>query len=112
MKVTPGAQPGYRRDGSGSHYYLARRTDAAPLQSGTEKEKFLFYRGLGNFEPPISATPGADGSVVVRNPDGEAVGDVVMFVNRGGTIAYESARRKRGWHTSPKLCEATKARKM
>ena len=32
---------------------------------------------------------GADGSVVVRNPSGEAVGDIVLFENRGGTMAYD-----------------------
>ena len=89
MKVTPGAQPDFPSDGSGSHYYLARQTDASPLQSGSEKEKFLFYRGVGNFEPPISATVGLDGSIVVRNPDREAVGDIVLFENRGGTIVYQ-----------------------
>jgi hypothetical protein len=27
--------------------------------------------------------------MVVRNPGGEAVGDIVVFVNRGGTMAYD-----------------------
>jgi hypothetical protein len=89
VKVTPGAPADFRRDGSGSHYYLARRTDASPLQSGSEKERFLFYRGLGNFEPPIAATLGAGGSIVVRNPGGDAVGDIVLFENRGGTMTYD-----------------------
>ena len=96
VKVTPAAAPDFRTDGSDSHYYLARRTDASPLQSGPEKEKFLFYRGVGNFEPPISATVGVDGSVVVRNPTGEAVGDVVLFTNRAGTMAYDVRRAVTG----------------
>jgi hypothetical protein len=89
VKVTPGAPADFRSDSSGSHYYLARQTDASPVRIGSEKERFLFYRGLGNFEPPISATLGADGSMVITNPSGEAVGDIVVFVNRGGTMAYD-----------------------
>jgi hypothetical protein len=99
VKVTPAAPSDFRIDGSDSHYYLARRTDASPLQSGSEKEKFLFYRGLGNFEPPISAALGADGSVVVRNPSGEAVADLVLFTNRGGTMAYDVRRVDTGQFT-------------
>ena len=89
VKVRPGAQADFRSDGSGSHYYLARGTDASLLQSGSETEKFLFYRGVGGFEPPVSAFVAADGSVVVQNPSGEAVGDIILFENRRGTIAYE-----------------------
>ena len=72
VKVTPFATPNFRTDGSGSHYYLARQTDASPLQVGSEKERFLFYRGLGQFGPPISAAPRADGTMVVRIRAGSA----------------------------------------
>jgi hypothetical protein len=89
VRVAPGAPLDFPSDRSGSHYYLARQTDASPLQSGSEKEKFLFYRGVGDFEPPISAMVGVDGSIVVRNPGGGAVGDIVLFENRGGTIVYQ-----------------------
>src|SRR5260370_17201608 len=45
-----------------SRYYAARETDAAPLRvtfqnedgTATEQEKFLFYRGVGNFEMPLT----------------------------------------------------------
>ena len=42
------------------HYYAARETDAALVRvcntngRPTEFEKFLFYRGVGEFEPPLS----------------------------------------------------------
>jgi hypothetical protein len=89
VKVSPGARADFPIDSSRSHYYLARQTDASPLQSGSEKEKFLFYRGVGGFELPISAAVAVDGSVVVENPSGEAVGDVILFENRRGTIVYQ-----------------------
>jgi hypothetical protein len=89
VKVTPGAAPDFLTEDRSSHYYTARNTDASPLQSGSEKEKFLFYRGVGGFEPPLTAAVTSDGKIVVANPGGDAVGDVILFENRGGAMAYE-----------------------
>lgn len=46
-------------DEDGSHYFFARKTDSALVQfadaGGTRREeKFLFYRGLGNFTLPVT----------------------------------------------------------
>src|SRR4029077_18046589 len=56
-----------------SHYYAARDSDAAPLQVGSQHEKFLFYRGVGSFPLPLSARDTADGKVVVKNLGGNPV---------------------------------------
>jgi hypothetical protein len=79
-----------------SHYYLARRTDAAPVRVGVQREKFLFYRGIGSFQPPIAVRLGADGTISVKNPAGEPLGDLVLFENRGGKIAYQVQRIAEG----------------
>jgi hypothetical protein len=92
VKISPGADSDFPIDSSGSHYYLARQTDASPLQSGSQHERFLFYRGVGGFDAPIVATAAVDGRVVVKNPSGEPVGDVIVFKNAGGMIAYEHRR--------------------
>ena len=89
VKVSPRVTADFPTDRSSSHYYRARQTDASGLQLGAEKEKFLFYRGVGGFEPPISATVAPDGRIVVRNPSGDAIGDIILFENRGGTMAYQ-----------------------
>ena len=51
-------------DASGSHYFAARETDANILRFASEKktehEKFLFYRGIGNFQAPLQMTMGGD----------------------------------------------------
>jgi hypothetical protein len=88
VKVSPRASEDFPREAGGNHYYVARETDASPLQLNSDKEKFLFYRGLGGFEPPISARIARDGKVVVTNGNGDPIDDVVLFDNRGGTIAY------------------------
>jgi len=89
VKVSPGAAASFPTDSTASHYYLARNTDASPLHAGASAEKFLFYRGVGGFQPPLTATVATDGKVVVTSPGGENIGDVIRFDNRGGTIAYD-----------------------
>jgi hypothetical protein len=89
VNVSPGASAEFRREIGSSHYYAARQTDAAPLQSGRDRERFLFYRGVGHFAPPISATLAGDGTTVVWSSRDEAIGDVILFENRGGEMAYE-----------------------
>jgi hypothetical protein len=89
VKVTPGAVEDFPFEDGASHYYAARRTGAAPLQLGWAKEKFLFYRGVGRFAPPIAAIVDADGKVAVRNPRGQPVGDIILFDNHQGRTAYE-----------------------
>ena len=37
----------------------------------------------------MAATVATDGIVSVTNPGGDAIGDVILFENRGGTIAYD-----------------------
>lgn len=92
VKVSPRAARDFPTENGSSHYYAARETDAAPLQVGSAREKFLFYRGVGFFAPPVTAVVADDGKVVVSNPAGEAVGDVILFENRGGRAAYRAGR--------------------
>jgi hypothetical protein len=89
VKVSPGAATAFPVERGSSHYYNARETDAAPVRLGPQQEKFLFYRGVGGFQPPISATVTADGTVVVTHAGGEPVGDVILFENHGGTTSYQ-----------------------
>jgi hypothetical protein len=88
VSVSPGLSADFPRERAASHYYTARRTDASPLQSGQDRERFLFYRGVGHFDPPISATIGSDGTTVVMSSRDQIVGDVILFENRGGAMAY------------------------
>jgi hypothetical protein len=92
VTVSPGAAEDFPIEHAPSHYYAARRTDAVPLQSGSVKEKFLFYRGVGRMALPISATVSGDGRVAVRNRGGWPLGDVILFKNERGHIAYDVLR--------------------
>ncbi|MGB7923675.1 MAG: hypothetical protein WCF57_10565 [Pyrinomonadaceae bacterium] len=93
LKLMPRAQVELPRDSVENHYYPARETDAATVQTRsaaglTEHEKFLFYRGVGNFDLPVSVRLEGE-SVVIRNVSGETDGQVVLFENRGGDVGYQ-----------------------
>jgi hypothetical protein len=92
VKVMPGATASYPYEDSPSHYYAARRTASAPVQVGTQFEKFLFYRGIANFDPPISARTTKDGKIEVANLGSDSIPAVVLFENRGGRIGYGIAQ--------------------
>src|SRR5262249_28016280 len=101
----PGAKEKFPVDRSRSHYYPARETDAAPLSLGdeqkVEQEKFLFYRGIGYFEIPLSVKL-KDDQVIVRKDGPDEMGSVILFENRDG---------KSGWRIHGSLKdEATIAR--
>ena len=96
IKVSPGAPELFPTEQSASHYYAARRTDAAPLHAGSVSEKFLFYRGVGRFALPIAATVDAGGNVAVRNLVGQRAGDIILFTNHDGRMTYEVRRADEG----------------
>jgi hypothetical protein len=59
--------------GENEHYAYARETDSAtvqltdPAMSGTYHEKFLFYRGVGNFDLPVTLRSSGDGRFVLTH---------------------------------------------
>ena len=91
VKVTPDARQAFRVESTPNHYYVARNTDAAPLHVGAEQERFLFYRGVGRIPPPMTASVTGDGRIAVSHSRGEALGDVMLFENRDGAMAYRLA---------------------
>ena len=58
FKIMPDAYVDVRNDFRENHYYPARETKSAPIQVKNgdlvEYERFLFYRGVGDFDLPIS----------------------------------------------------------
>jgi len=95
VRISPRAEPRLTSDGQ-SHYYAARHTDAAPLQVGSEGEKFLFYRGVGTFPLPISAKLTEEGNILVKTQAADTVSGVVLFENRGGVRRYSVVGDVRG----------------
>src|SRR5215831_12593631 len=95
IKIQPGAAFNLPADYSDNHYYAARETDAAPLQvcatngNATEQEKFLFYRGVGNFDLPLAVTLEND-RVTLRNTAKDPIAQLIVFENQDGRIGFRT----------------------
>jgi hypothetical protein len=94
IRISPGESPVFPVEPAASHYYAARKTDAAPVFAGTQAEKFLFYRGVGTFPLPISAKIEGDGrTLTLKNLGTEDLSNVVLFENRKGRLRFQIADR-------------------
>lgn len=93
LKIAPGAAFTLPADYSENHYYAARETDAAPVQvcgvggKPAEQEKFLFYRGVGNFDLPLAVKLG-NGLLTLTNSGKDPIARLIIFENRSGRIGY------------------------
>ncbi len=78
-----------------NHYYAARETDGSILEvAGNEEneyEKFLFYRGVGNFSLPVSVRlQGDQVSIVNTEPDKPI--QAVLFESRNAQIGFTTLK--------------------
>jgi hypothetical protein len=93
LKVMPGSALTFPVESSESHYYPAREVDAAPVQvcstdgKPVQQEKFLFYRGVGNFDLPLLVKLEGE-NVVLKNRGKDEIAHLVIFENQGGRIGY------------------------
>ena len=115
VKLTPGEPERFprerpNRDGVENPYYHARETAAVPLQAevaGTgnrdnerydehalhggavvQREKFLFYRGVGTFPPPVTVRALGGDKVRVMNAAGGKTTGLVLVTVRGGKLGF------------------------
>jgi hypothetical protein len=83
---------------TGDHYYYARATDSALVHvqldnpnslgpRGSFFEKFLFYRGIGNFELPLTAESIGD-SFRITNRGAQAVTGLILVQVQGDDIRF------------------------
>lgn len=94
--VRPGAASAFPLGKGESHYYAARDTDAAPITIGRNEERFLFYRGVGNFAVPLRARFPGDGKLEIRNAFEETIPIAIAFANEGGRVGYRVIRDLNG----------------
>jgi len=68
------------RGGETQSWIFPRHTDSALVTNKEgETEKYLFYRGVGNFQPPVVFTSADTGQVSVRNTGAAAVPGILAF---------------------------------
>lgn len=105
VMLSPTAKRAFPVEGGASHYYAARATEATPLHVTNQNEGFLFYRGVADFDVPLSAAAQGDAGVRIKNLGSDELPGVVLFEKHGGAIGYRSHGALRGEATieSPKL---------
>jgi len=95
VSVEPDRAAHFPGDDRASRYYAARETSAAPLvvktASGTQEEKFLFYRGVSAYSVPLAAQSTAGGKALVKNLGQEPIPSVILFERRGDKLGYRLA---------------------
>jgi len=91
LSILPGTNAPLPVTKNPSRYFAARATDSAPLRSGNESEKLLFYRGIGNFDVPVEPVSEGNG-IRVHNIGSEPIPVAILFENQNGHIGYRVAR--------------------
>jgi len=88
VRLTPRATPNFPGGDGASHYYAARATEASPLAVADQRERFLFYRGVADFDASISAAALQSGRVRIGKTGRDDVPGVILFERRGNTIGF------------------------
>ena len=94
VSVMPRGDETYPVGEKSNHYYAARKTDASPVEVAGQREKFLFYRGVGNFAVPLSARLSGNGQVTATSSSARPLSDIMLFENKGGTIRFRALQSK------------------
>jgi hypothetical protein len=92
VEIAPGEPASLPSGKAASHYYAARETDAGLLKIGPQREKMLFYRGIGSPAVPVEPRFTAEGRLEIRNTGGAPIPVAIVFENRGGKIGYRTVR--------------------
>jgi hypothetical protein len=97
VKVLPGEDLRLPAEAKESRYYAARETGAAPLRvaclkegrAATEQEKFLFYRGVGTFDLPLSVRALGGGKFSARWAGEAPGGDLILVRVQDGKVRFQ-----------------------
>jgi hypothetical protein len=83
------------QDASGSHYFAARETSANLIRANftsptttSETEKFIFYRGTGNFKTPLRVTVDSNSLVTVENNGAQPLAHLFLLNIHDGQGAF------------------------
>src|SRR5205807_8932727 len=88
VRVSPGNYPEFPSSQGPSRYFAARNTDSASLQIGDQQEKFIFYRGVGNFDVPLRPRFVSADKLAIGNAGREPIPLAIVFENRRGKVGY------------------------
>jgi hypothetical protein len=82
LKVLAKDRPNHQGEGDPGRYFAAREVDAATIRTAGDKsevERFLFYRGVGDFHMPFVVRAQGDGKFTVQNTGKHSVPGYVLL---------------------------------
>jgi hypothetical protein len=109
VHIEPQGLADFPAGNSGNHYFAARNTSAAAISvetsSGSQREKFLFYRGVSAFAAPLDATVDADSTIHLQNQMSDEIPAAILLERRGTRFGYRMLGPLRGQaaYTLPEL---------
>jgi hypothetical protein len=117
IQVRPGERMKLPTEEKKSRYYAARETDATPLRvsfrgddgPATEQEKFLFYRGVGDFDLPLTVRAQGGGKFHVswecKAPQ-DPQDDLILVQIDGGKCRFRPFRIGDLWEADVQIPDA------
>lgn len=103
VEIDPTTSADFPVEAPDSPYYAARETSSASLaiatSSGTQHEKFLFYRGVSTVSPPLFPAISTDGAVTLGNQ--RKVGDAASTL-----LAEQKSVRQNQHNEAASPCSA------
>jgi len=104
LKVFAKDRSRLKGEGAAGRYFAARETDAAYLRTSAEAksqdEKFLFYRGVGDFHMPLVVRAHGDGKVTVENTGEHSIPSYILVNVKDRKLTF-----KVFGHLSPRTAE-------
>jgi hypothetical protein len=97
LKILPGADRSFPMEASPSRYYPARETDAAAVemtipkdgQEQQQHEKFIFYRGAGNFSMPLTVVAQGQDRVTIHNRGRDSFRGCILVRVEQGQVYFQ-----------------------
>lgn len=97
IEVLPGEKLRLLNEKQESRYYAARETDSCPLRvtthkedgTHTENEQLLFYRGVGDFEMPLSVQAQGEGKFTVNWSGPQLADECLLIQVKAGKIRFQ-----------------------
>jgi hypothetical protein len=93
VKVLANDRPRLVGEGETGRYFAARETDAATVRTtGTDKaesDRFLFYRGVGDFQMPMVVRAQGDRKFMVKNQGREGIHAFVLVGVKDRKVTFK-----------------------
>jgi hypothetical protein len=93
LKILPRGLSSSQGETGQGRYFVARETDSSAViasdKGKKQYEKFLFYRGVGDFAMPFTVTAQGDGAFKVKNSGSDAIAGLFLVRVEGRKVFFK-----------------------